>query len=78
MEQDMKTALAVSLIQSKPDDIDIVDYVVNIQTKIMNEENERFVEVFMKKIFILIHINTEYLFYFIVSIFITYQLSQIL
>lgn len=45
MENDLDTALAVSLIHSKPDGMDIVDYITGVQTKIMEKKNKLFVEV---------------------------------
>lgn len=45
MENDLKTALAVSLIRNKPDGIDIADYVTSIQSKIMEKESELFFQV---------------------------------
>jgi len=45
MEYDLDTALAVSLIHSKPDGMDIVDYITGIQTKIVEKESKLFVEV---------------------------------
>lgn len=45
MENDFKTALAVSFIQNKPDGTDIVDYVTSVQSKIMKKETELFFEV---------------------------------
>lgn len=45
MENDLKTALAVSLIRNKPDGLDITDYVTSIQSKIMEKESELFFQV---------------------------------
>lgn len=45
MENDLNTALAISLIQKKPKGMDIVDYVTGVQSKIMEKESELFFKV---------------------------------
>lgn len=47
MESDIDTTLAMSLIKNKPDGIDIVDYVISTQSKIMEKENELFFKVIL-------------------------------
>lgn len=64
MEYDLDTALAVSLIHSKPDGMDIVDYITGIQTKIVEKESKLFVEVCKQiddKFIKFIQSNTEFL-----------------
>lgn len=46
METDLNTALAVSLIQKKPIGMDIVDYVIDVQSRIMEKETELFFQVY--------------------------------
>jgi len=45
MENDLNTALAVTLIRNKPLGMDIVDYVTSVQSKIMERESDLFFEV---------------------------------
>lgn len=45
MESDLNTALAVTFIQNKPVEMDIVDYVTSVQSKIMEQETELFFQV---------------------------------
>lgn len=45
MKSDIDTTLAMSLIKNKPDGMDIVDYVISTQSKIMEKENELFFKV---------------------------------
>lgn len=42
---DFDTALAISIVQQKPDGMDLMDYVISVQTKIMKRENELFFRV---------------------------------
>jgi len=52
MESELNTVLAMSLIQNKPAGMDIVDYVMSVQSKIMEKKSELFFEVGLKHIFI--------------------------
>lgn len=45
MENDLNTALAVSIIQNKPIGMNIVDYVTRIQSEILEKETELFFQV---------------------------------
>lgn len=57
MENDLNTALAVSLVQNKPVGMDVVDYVTGIQSKIMEKETELFFQVRLYKITIFCNIE---------------------
>lgn len=45
MDNNLNTALAICLIKNKPDEMDIVDYVTSIQSKVIEKESELFFKV---------------------------------